>query len=75
MKLLDTLALLTIGYVVATQVERVHAHRTHGRPAAKPVEVERWEDEGGGLPTGGPGPGVTVDTTQPDPDLVRGGLS
>jgi len=75
MKALDTLALLTLALVAATRVQRVYALRAHARPAAKPTDVERWEGEGGGLPSGGPGPGVQVDTPQRDPDLVRGGLS
>jgi hypothetical protein len=70
MKLLDTLALLTIALVAASRVRRVHATRTDGRPAAKPRDVERWEGEGGGLPSGGPGP--RIETPVPDPDLVQG---
>ena len=70
MKLLTTVALLTIAVIAAGRVRRVHAHRTGARPSAKPPEVEVWEGEGGGLPTGGPGPGVRVQPTpQRDPDL------
>ena len=72
MKLIDTLALLTISIVAASRVRRVHVLHTHARPKAKPTEVERWEGEGGGLPTGGPGPGVRIDSLQNDPDLVQG---
>lgn len=75
MKLLDTLALLTVALYAASRVRRVRALRAGARPAAKPTDVERWEGEGGGLPTGGPGPGVQVETPQADPDLVHGGLS
>jgi hypothetical protein len=72
MKLIETLALLTIAVVAGSRVQRVHRLRTQARPNAKPTEVERWEGEGGGLPTGGPGAGVRIDTTLADPDLVQG---
>jgi len=72
MKLLPTLALLSLAYAAFSRVQHVHTHRTSAKPAAKPVEVERWEGEGGGLPTGGPGPGVKVEPTpQLDPELTH----
>ena len=75
MKLLPTVALLSLAYAAFSRVQHVHTHRTSAKPAAKPVEVERWEGEGGGLPTGGPGPGVKVEqTTQADPDLAHPGI-
>jgi hypothetical protein len=75
MKMLPTLALVSIALASFSRVRNVHAHRTGARPSAKPVEVERWEGEGGGLPTGGPGPGVRVEPTpQVDPDLVHPGV-
>jgi hypothetical protein len=75
MKLLPTLALASIALAAYSRVRNVHHHRTTAKPAAKPVEVERWEGEGGGLPTGGPGPGVKVETPQVDTDLVHPGVS
>ena len=75
MKLLSTLALAAIGYIAYSRVQHVHAHRTTAKPSAKPVEVERWEGEGGGLPSGGPGPGVKVaPAAVADPDLAHGGV-
>ena len=75
MKLLSTLALASIAYIAYSRVQHVHTHRTTAKPSAKPTEVERWEGEGGGLPTGGPGPGVKVEPTpQVDPDLVHPNL-
>ena len=75
MKMLPTLALVSIALASFSRVRNVHAHRTGARPRAKPLDVERWEGEGGGLPTGGPGPGVRVEPTpQQDPDLAHGGL-
>ena len=72
MKLLPTLALLSLAYAAFSRVQHVHTHRTSAKPATKPVEVERWEGEGGGLPTGGPGPGVKVEPTpQLDPELAH----
>jgi hypothetical protein len=74
MKLLTSLALITIAYVAVTRVGKVHAGRFHARPAAKPEDVQTWEGEGGGLPTGGPGPGVKVaPAAVTDPDLAHGG--
>ncbi len=74
MKLLTGLALLGIGYVALARVGKVHAGRAHGRPAAKPHEVQTWEGEGGGLPGGGPGAGVKVaPAIVKDPDLAHGG--
>lgn len=29
-------------------------------PPAKPAPIQAWEGEGGGLPDGGPGPGVKL---------------
>ena len=73
MKTLTTLALLGIVLAAAARVREVHSQRTGARPRAKPLEVERWEGEGGGLPTGGPGPGVRVEPTpHMDPDLAHG---
>ena len=75
MRLLTGLALLGIAYLAVSRVSDVHRGRTHGRPSAKPVEVERWEGEGGGLPTGGPGAGVKVEpAAELDPDLAHGGV-
>jgi hypothetical protein len=75
MKTLPTLALAAITLAAYDRVRRIHAHRTTARPSAKPAEVERWEGEGGGLPTGGPGAGVLVEPTPHlDPDLVQPGL-
>ena len=52
----------------------MHAARFHGKPAAKPEDVQTWEGEGGGLPSGGPGPGVKVaPAAVADPDLAHGG--
>ena len=73
MRLLTSLALIGIAYAAYSRVSQVHAGRTHARPAAKPTEVQTWEGEGGGLPTGGPGPGVKVaPAAVPDPDLAHG---
>lgn len=76
MKLLTSLALIGIGYLALSRISDVHRGRSGNRPAAKPVEVERWEGEGGGLPTGGPGAGVKVQPAQvEDPDLsAHGGV-
>ncbi len=60
MRLLHSLALLGVAYVALTEINKTHAKRFAGKPAAKPEEVQTWEGEGGGLPTGGPGPGVKV---------------
>jgi len=74
MRLINSLALLTIGYLALKQVNKVHAARFEAKPAAKPEEVQTWEGEGGGLPTGGPGPGVKVaPAAVTDPDLAHGG--
>ena len=74
MRLINSLALLTIGYLALTRVNQVHAARFAARPAAKPEDVQTWEGEGGGLPTGGPGPGVKVaPAAVTDPDLAHGG--
>ena len=74
MRLLTSLALITIAYAAFTRVNKVHAGRTQARPAAKPEEVQTWEGEGGGLPGGGPGPGVKVaPAAVSDPDLAHGG--
>ncbi len=75
MRLLNSLALLGIGYLALTRVSKVHTSRYHAKPAAKPEEVQTWEGEGGGLPTGGPGPGVKVaPVVVKDPDLAHGGV-
>jgi hypothetical protein len=75
MKLLTSLALVTLAYAAFARVGKVHATRTPARPAAKPPEVQTWEGEGGGLPTGGPGPGVKVaPAAVSDPDLAHGGV-
>jgi len=72
MKTLSALALLGLGFVALSRVANVHKGRNHGRPATKPEEVQTWEGEGGGLPSGGPGPGVKVSTPVSDPDLAHG---
>ena len=73
MRLLTSLALITVAYAAFTRVNKVHAARYHGKPAAKPEEVQTWEGEGGGLPSGGPGPGVKVaPAAVADPDLAHG---
>ncbi len=74
MRLLTSLALITIAYAALARVNKVHTTRFAARPAAKPEEVQTWEGEGGGLPTGGPGPGVKVAPARVvDPDLSHGG--
>jgi hypothetical protein len=74
MRLINSLALLTIGYLALARVNKVHSARFAARPAAKPEAVQTWEGEGGGLPTGGPGPGVKVaPAALNDPDLAHGG--
>jgi len=75
MRLLTSLALITVAYAAFTRVNKVHAARYQGKPAAKPEEVQTWEGEGGGLPSGGPGPGVKVaPAAVADPDLAHGGV-
>ena len=75
MRLLTSLALISLALAAMTRVNRVHATRTHARPKAKSPEVQTWEGEGGGLPTGGPGPGVKVaPAAVHDPDLAHGGI-
>jgi hypothetical protein len=75
MRLLTSLALIGIGYLALARVSKVHTSRYHARPAAKPHEVQTWEGEGGGLPSGGPGPGVKVaPAAVTDPDLAHGGV-
>ncbi len=75
MRLLTSLALITIAYAAFSRVNKVHAGRTHAKPAAKPEEVQTWEGEGGGLPSGGPGAGVKVaGSAVRDPDLAHGGV-
>ena len=74
MKTLTTFALLGIGLLALSRVKTVHHGRAHARPSAKPTEVQTWEGEGGGLPTGGPGPGVKVSTPVSDPDVAHGGV-
>ena len=74
MRMLTSLALIGIGYLALARVNKVHTSRYHARPAAKPEEVQTWEGEGGGLPSGGPGPGVKVaPAAVTDPDLAHGG--
>ena len=74
MRLLTSLALITVAYAAFTRVNKVHSARYHATPAAKPEEVQTWEGEGGGLPSGGPGPGVKVAPAGVrDPDLAHGG--
>jgi len=73
MRLLTSLALVTIAYAAFTRVNKVHTARFDGKPAAKPEAVQTWEGEGGGLPSGGPGPGVNVaPAAVADPDLAHG---
>jgi hypothetical protein len=75
MRLLSSLALITIAYAALTRVNKVHATRSATRAVAKPEAVQTWEGEGGGLPTGGPGPGVKVaPAAAHDPDLAHGGV-
>jgi hypothetical protein len=71
---LSTLALVGIGLVALSRVKNVHRGRVSAKPAAKPEAVQTWEGEVGGLPTGGPGPGVKVSTPVTDPDLAHGGV-
>ncbi len=74
MRLLTSLALITVAYAALARVNKVHTTRFHARPTAKPEEVQTWEGEGGGLPTGGPGAGVKVaPAVATDPDLAHGG--
>ena len=74
MRLLTSLALITVAYAAFSRVSKVHAARFHGKPSAKPEDVQTWEGEGGGLPSGGPGPGVKVaPAAVADPDLAHGG--
>ena len=74
MRLLTSLALITIAYAALTRVNKVHTARFHAKPAAKPEDVQTWEGEGGGLPSGGPGPGVKVaPAAVVDPDLAHRG--
>ena len=74
MRLLTSLALITVAYAAFSRVSQVHAARSHAKPAAKPEDVQTWEGEGGGLPSGGPGPGVKVaPAAVADPDLAHGG--
>ncbi len=74
MRLLTSLALITIAYTALTRVNKVHSSRFAAKPAAKPEAVQTWEGEGGGLPSGGPGPGVKVaPAAVKDPDLAHGG--
>ena len=75
MKTLTTLALLGIVLAAAARVREVHSQRTSARPRAKPVDVERWEGEGGGLPNGGPGAGVAVEPVpRADPEISHPSL-
>jgi len=75
MRLLTSLALVTIAYAALSRVNKLHAARSSARPAAKPEAVQTWEGEGGGLPSGGPGAGVKVaPAAVSDPDLAHGGL-
>jgi hypothetical protein len=70
MKLIHGLTLIALSAIALARVQKIHASRHHGKPAAKPEAVQTWEGEGGGLPTGGPGPGVKVAlAATPDPDL------
>jgi hypothetical protein len=75
MKTLTTLALLGIVLAAAARVREVHTHRTTAKPRTKPVDVERWEGEGGGLPNGGPGAGVAVEPVpRADPEISHPSL-
>jgi hypothetical protein len=75
MRLLTSLALITVAYAAFTRVNKVHAARYQAKPAAKPEEVQTWEGEGGVLPRGGPGPGVKLaPSAGADPDLAHGGV-
>jgi hypothetical protein len=74
MKTLTLLGLIGLAFVSLSRVKSVHQGRVQAKPAAKPEEVQTWEGEGGGLPTGGPGPGVKVSTPVTDPDLAHGGV-
>jgi len=75
MRLLTSLALVTIGYAALSRVSKLHAARMSAKPASKPQAVQTWEGEGGGLPSGGPGAGVKVaPAAVADPDLAHGGV-
>ena len=75
MRLLTSLALITIAYAAFNRVSKVHTSRVAAKPAAKPEAVQTWEGEGGGLPSGGPGAGVKVaPAAVHDPDLAHGGI-
>ncbi|HEY9029438.1 MAG TPA: hypothetical protein VIP05_34445 [Burkholderiaceae bacterium] len=74
MRLLTSLALITLAYAALSRVNKVHTSRSAAKPEAKPEAVQTWEGEGGGLPSGGPGPGVKVEPKAvTDPDLAHGG--
>ena len=53
MKLVGTLALVSLTLLAAARALRAHGLRTAKGTLDKRAEVERWEGEGGGLPTGG----------------------
>jgi len=75
MRMLASLALITLAGAAMARVGKVHATRRHARPAAKPAALQTWEGEGGGLPTGGPGPGVAVTPAAAgDPDQAHPGV-
>jgi hypothetical protein len=75
MRILTSLALITLAYAALSRVGKVHSARFAAKPAAKPEEVQTWEGEGGGLPSGGPGAGVKVaPAAVNDPDLAHGGV-
>ena len=40
MRLLTSLALITIAYAALSRVNKVHTTRFHAKPAAKPEEVQ-----------------------------------
>jgi hypothetical protein len=76
MRLLTSLALVTIGYAALSRVSKLHAARLSARSAAKPDAVQTWEGEGGGPAGGGTGAGVKVapaPASMADPDLAHGG--
>jgi hypothetical protein len=73
MRLLASLALVTVAYAVLSRAGKARAARRRGTPLAKPADVQTWEGEGGGLPGGGPGAGVKVAPAAADPELAQGG--
>lgn len=62
----DLFALVALSAIVACAVRAVrHAHREAMKPRAKPVDLQRWESEGGGVPAAA--------SSTPIPGTTRGG--